>query len=330
MENAARARSPSPPKAKLLNSSRDKGPPPTYPIDSSVYVKRSNGQEYLAVVMDYDAGKKIYTLELDSAGSGKIKQSREDGMRFASGPAPAVTPNSRQSGAGVGLLSGASSRGSSTGNVRNRILSERGATLNEQLELDPDAHAKKLAELEAEFKQDEQREVVTDKLKIKRKGVRPVNPEMEAFVAAIEAARERKPGGAPPTAAEIVAEQRRKELAATTTTPAPRRAAGWSIWTPLGSVEVASESLDAEYIQEDEEIARLEAVSAHPPEGLTHAVIRLNAQRLEALRERKTNRVPLRPTQSPHAVVLGEALLPLLPLTALPSSQVPSRFLIAS
>jgi hypothetical protein len=305
-----------------------------------VYVKRSNGQECLAVVMDYDAGKKIYTLELDIAGSGKIKKSREDGMRSASGPAPAVTPNARQSGAGVlsggGLLSGAGSRGSSTGNVRNRILnrilSERGATLNEQLEskLDPDAQAKALADLEAMFKQDVELEVATEKmqqLNKKRKGVRP---EMFAFLSAIEAARERKPGDAPPTAAEIAAEQRRKELAATTTTPAPRRAAGWSIWTPYGIVEVASESLDAEYIQEDEEIARLEAVSAHPPEGLTHAVIRLNAQRLEALRERKTNRVPLRPTQSPHAVVLGEALLPLLPLTALPSSQVPSRFLIAS
>ena len=77
-------------------------------------------------------------------------------------------------------------------------------------------------------------------------------------------------------------------------------------------------------------IARLEAASAHPPPGLTPQVKRLQAVRLEALRERKTNRVPLRPTQSPHAVVLGEALLPLLPLTAFPSSQVPSRFLIAS
>jgi hypothetical protein len=499
--------------------------------------------------------------------------------------------NASACGAGVlsggDLLSGAGSRGSSTGNVRNRILSERGATLNDQLEsqLDSDLHSKALADLMAQFEQDAKLEVADMmlRLKMKRKGVRPVNPEMEAFVAAIEAARERKPGSeiAPPTAAEIAAEQSlQPELAATTTTPghrldAPQQcvralqkcvaisvtggagvaggsvlshlrgeqgqvtiapsaqntwsetqdvitfhvfstvgalellttsgvayfeavileassrdcypqlgfatpafvtgddappnlgagddahswgldgirklkwsarkgspwsctwkvgdtiglaanvdlgkiavskngswtgeengvvftdaaikqgvypaltaskfklrcafsefkyapppgdvwqsaggaggatAAGteaaaisdahsllgwhapwWSISIPFGSVEVASESLDAE---EDEEIARLEAASAHPPPGLTPQMKRLQAVRLEALRERKTNRVPLRerktnrvplrPTPSPHAVVLGEALLPLLPLTALPSSQVPSRFLIAS
>ena len=149
-------------------------------------------------------------------------------LSLSPSPPKAKTPNARQSGAGVGLLSGAGSKGSRTGNVRNRILSERGATLNEQLEStpDPDAQAKALADLEAQFKQDVELEVATDKiqkLNIKRKGV---SPEMKAFVAAIEAARERKPGGAPPTAAEIAAEQRRKELAATTTTPAPRRAAG--------------------------------------------------------------------------------------------------------
>ena len=60
-----------------------------------------------------------------------------------------------------------------------------------------------------------------------------------------------------------------------------------------GSVEVASESLDAEYIQEDKEIARLEEVYAHPPPGFTPQLKRLEFLRLEALRARKKKRVQL-------------------------------------
>ena len=56
---------------------------PAYPIGSRVYLKRSSGEENLAFVKEYDAGKKIYTLELDSAGSGKMKQCRENAMRAA-------------------------------------------------------------------------------------------------------------------------------------------------------------------------------------------------------------------------------------------------------
>jgi hypothetical protein len=52
-----------------------------YALGSAVYVKRSNGEESIAFVTEYDAAKRLYTVELEQAGSGKFKQSREDGMR---------------------------------------------------------------------------------------------------------------------------------------------------------------------------------------------------------------------------------------------------------
>ena len=54
-----------------------------YSTGSGVYVKRSSGEESLAFVKAYDAAKQIYTVELEMVGSGKTKQSREDGMRAA-------------------------------------------------------------------------------------------------------------------------------------------------------------------------------------------------------------------------------------------------------
>ncbi|KOO23641.1 hypothetical protein Ctob_006748, partial [Chrysochromulina tobinii] len=45
---------------------------PRYSIGSNVYVKRSNGEESIAFVKEYDAAKNIYTVELDQAGSGKL------------------------------------------------------------------------------------------------------------------------------------------------------------------------------------------------------------------------------------------------------------------
>jgi hypothetical protein len=57
---------------------------PRYPIGSNVYVKRSDGEESIAIVTKYEAAKNIYTVELERAGSGKLKQCREDAMR--SGP----------------------------------------------------------------------------------------------------------------------------------------------------------------------------------------------------------------------------------------------------
>ncbi|KOO28135.1 kinase domain-containing protein [Chrysochromulina tobinii] len=54
---------------------------PRYPIGSNVYVKRSDGEECIAIVTKYDAAKNFYTVELEQAGSGKLKQCREDAMR---------------------------------------------------------------------------------------------------------------------------------------------------------------------------------------------------------------------------------------------------------
>ena len=54
---------------------------PNYSIGSNVYVKRSDGEECIAIVEEYDAAKKLYTVELEQAGSGKLKQCREDGMK---------------------------------------------------------------------------------------------------------------------------------------------------------------------------------------------------------------------------------------------------------
>jgi hypothetical protein len=46
-----------------------------------VFVKRSNGEEEIAVVMAYKS--KLYTLELGKSGSGKKKETHEKNIRAA-------------------------------------------------------------------------------------------------------------------------------------------------------------------------------------------------------------------------------------------------------
>jgi hypothetical protein len=50
-------------------------------IGSSVYVKRSSGEETLVYVKEYDAEKALYTVELDKVGSGKAKTYRDKDLR---------------------------------------------------------------------------------------------------------------------------------------------------------------------------------------------------------------------------------------------------------
>jgi hypothetical protein len=52
-----------------------------YAIGSSVYVKRSNGEETVAFVKEYDAEKALYTVELGRLGSGKAKTCRDKDLR---------------------------------------------------------------------------------------------------------------------------------------------------------------------------------------------------------------------------------------------------------
>jgi hypothetical protein len=59
-----------------------------FAIGCDVYVKRSNGEESIAFVREYDAANKAYMVELEPAGSGQIKQCREDIMR--EGPSAAA------------------------------------------------------------------------------------------------------------------------------------------------------------------------------------------------------------------------------------------------
>jgi hypothetical protein len=54
---------------------------PRYAIGSSVYVKRSNGGETVAFVLEYDAEKALYTVELDRFGSGKGKTCSDKDLR---------------------------------------------------------------------------------------------------------------------------------------------------------------------------------------------------------------------------------------------------------
>ena len=68
----------SPPKPPPLAIQLD---PPKFAIGSSVFVKRSNGEEEIAVVMAYKS--KLYTLELGKAGSGKKKDTHEKNIRAA-------------------------------------------------------------------------------------------------------------------------------------------------------------------------------------------------------------------------------------------------------
>jgi hypothetical protein len=50
-------------------------------IGSSVYVKRSSGEEILVYVKEYDAEKSLYTVELEKVGSGKAKTYRDKDLR---------------------------------------------------------------------------------------------------------------------------------------------------------------------------------------------------------------------------------------------------------
>ena len=50
-------------------------------VGSSVFVKRSNGEESLAYVMGYDAEKSLYTVEIERVGSGKTKTCRDKDLR---------------------------------------------------------------------------------------------------------------------------------------------------------------------------------------------------------------------------------------------------------
>ena len=54
-----------------------------YAIGSSVFVKRSNGAETLAFVMEYDAEMALYTVEIDTLGSGKTEKCHDKDLRSA-------------------------------------------------------------------------------------------------------------------------------------------------------------------------------------------------------------------------------------------------------
>ena len=60
-----------------------------YPIGTSVYVLRSNGQETPATVKEYEPTKKIYTLDL---GDGQLKRANEISMRMKEDEAPPPPP----------------------------------------------------------------------------------------------------------------------------------------------------------------------------------------------------------------------------------------------
>ena len=50
-------------------------------IGSSVYLKRSNGEETVAYVKEYNVEKALYTVELEKLGSGKTKTCRDKDLR---------------------------------------------------------------------------------------------------------------------------------------------------------------------------------------------------------------------------------------------------------
>ena len=66
-----------------------KGPDPKiaigqrYSIGSCVFLKRSNGEETLAYVKEYDAVKQVYTVELEKLGSMKLQNVIEKNLREA-------------------------------------------------------------------------------------------------------------------------------------------------------------------------------------------------------------------------------------------------------
>ena len=52
-----------------------------YAIGSSVYLKRSNREETVAYVKEYNVEKALYTVELEKLGSGKTKTCRDKDLR---------------------------------------------------------------------------------------------------------------------------------------------------------------------------------------------------------------------------------------------------------
>ena len=75
-----------------------------YANGTGVFVKRSSGEESLAFVKEFNEEKLVYTLELDKAGSGKIKQCREKDIvrtldaEGGAAEAPAVAPRAGSAG----------------------------------------------------------------------------------------------------------------------------------------------------------------------------------------------------------------------------------------
>jgi hypothetical protein len=55
-----------------------------YAIGSSVYLKRSNGEETLAYVNAYDAEEARYTVEIETLGSGQTEKCHDRDLRAAS------------------------------------------------------------------------------------------------------------------------------------------------------------------------------------------------------------------------------------------------------
>jgi hypothetical protein len=56
---------------------------PRYAVGSSVFVKRSNGAENLAFVQEHDAEMALYTVEIETLGSGKTEKCHEEDLRAA-------------------------------------------------------------------------------------------------------------------------------------------------------------------------------------------------------------------------------------------------------
>ena len=54
-----------------------------YAVGSSVFVKCSNGAETLAFVQEYDAEMALYTVEMETLGSGKTEECHEKDLRAA-------------------------------------------------------------------------------------------------------------------------------------------------------------------------------------------------------------------------------------------------------
>ena len=54
-----------------------------YPISSSVFVKRSNGEETLAYVNAYDEEEALYTVEIKTLGSGQTEKCHDKDLRAA-------------------------------------------------------------------------------------------------------------------------------------------------------------------------------------------------------------------------------------------------------